>query len=253
MIKISGFVPLAVALAFFSFAPSAFSSEGHGHWGYEGEGGPGDWGDLKEEYNTCKTGRRQSPIDINWGRKADLEGLYTPYKATSLDVLNNGHTIQVNYGAGSIMEIGGKEYDLLQFHFHSPSEHLVQGKPYDMIAHFVHKASDGSLAVIGVFLTEGKENALLQKVWDHLPTKAGDHNTVAEVSLNALNLLPANRSYFHYSGSLTTPPCTEGVSWYVMKTPVEISAAQLKQFRGAIDHNVRPAQPLHGRTIVQSR
>ena len=231
------------------------SSGGHGdvHWGYEGEGGPANWGDLKPEFNTCKTGKQQSPINITAARKEDLEGLATMYQSTPLEVVNNGHAIQVNYAPGSIMEIGGKDYALLQFHFHSPSEHLVQGKPYDMIAHLVHKASDGSLAVIGVFLTEGKENSLIQKVWDYLPAKAGEKKTVAEVTLNVADLLPKDMSYYHYYGSLTTPPCTEGVAWYVLKTPVEVSAKQLAQFRAVMHGNVRPPQPLHGRFAIQTR
>lgn len=195
---------------------------------------------------------QQSPIDVTHGRKSDLSGILVNYKKVPLEILNNGHTIQVNIAEGSKIEVDRKEYDLLQFHFHSPSEHLVNGKAYDLVAHFVHKESDGSsLAVIGVLFEAGKANSALKGVWKHLPKKAGTKHAVAEISVDAAKILPSNRSYYHYFGSLATPPCSEGVKWMVLKDPVQISKAQLKTFRAIIDGNVRPVpvQPLHGRTI----
>lgn len=218
------------------------------HWGYEGHEGPAHWGDLAAEYATCKTGKSQSPINITVARPAGLADIKFNYQPSALDVINNGHTIQVNYAEGSSLEVGGKQYKLLQFHFHSPSEHTVDGKPYDMVAHLVHQAADGQLGVIGVLMQKGKTNAVIDTIWANLPKQAGDHKQ-ADTRINVADLLPASHTYYNYSGSLTTPPCSEGVNWMVLQSPVEISAEQLAAFTNIISNNVRPVQPLHERSI----
>jgi len=221
------------------------------HWGYEGPEGPSHWGDLSDQYATCKTGKSQSPIDIRSSKSASLAEIKFSYKETGVDVVNNGHTIQQNYAKGSTISVGGKVYNLLQFHFHSPSEHTVDGKPYDMVAHLVHQAADGQLGVVGVLMKVGKNNAVVDSIWKNLP-KAGEQKTAA-TTLNAANLLPANLSFYNYSGSLTTPPCSEGVNWMVLKTPVEVSAEQVATFTNIFQKSVRPVQPLHDRVIHASK
>ncbi|MDT8403855.1 carbonic anhydrase family protein [Sulfuriflexus sp.] len=217
-------------------------------WGYDGPQGPAHWGDLAAEYATCKTGKSQSPINIITAKPAQLAGLRFHYQATDLDIVNNGHTIQVNYAAGSSIEVGGKRYRLLQFHFHSPSEHAVDGRPYDMVAHLVHQAADGQLGVIAVLMRKGKASPVIESIWAHLPRHAGDRKQ-ADMQINITDLLPATHSYYSYTGSLTTPPCSEGVNWMVLQTPVEVSAAQIATFSNLFSGNVRPHQPLHERVI----
>lgn len=218
------------------------------HWGYEGQEGPAHWGDLATEYATCKTGKSQSPINITAAKTVKLADIKFNYQPSALDVVNNGHTIQVNYAAGSSINVGGKQYKLLQFHFHSPSEHTVDGKPYDMVAHLVHQADDGQLSVIGVLMTKGKSNAVIDAIWADLPKHAGDHKR-SDKQISVADLLPAKHGYYNYSGSLTTPPCSEGVNWMVLQTPVEVSAEQVAAFTNIFSTSVRPVQPLHGRSI----
>ncbi len=246
--------PKVVAAAFlFVIVPfgTAFSSDGDSvHWAYDGDGGPAHWSGLDAKFETCKNGMSQSPIDVTFARNADLSGVLVNYKPVPLEILNNGHTIQVNIAKGSKIEVERVEYELLQFHFHSPSEHKVNGKAYDLVVHFVHKEKNGeALAVIGVLFEEGETNAALKGVWKHLPKKAGEKHAISEVSIDAAKILPSDRSYYHYSGSLTTPPCSEGVKWMLLKDPVQISKAQLAAFRGIIDGNVRPVQALNSRII----
>lgn len=227
--------------------------DGHSHavhWSYKGEGEPGKWGSLKSEYATCGTGKEQSPIDIasegaKTGPAAPIE---FNYGKSTLNIVNNGHTIQVNYDAGSTATIRGKKYDLLQFHFHSPSEHMIDGKPANLVAHLVHKAEDGQLAVVGVLFNKGTENAALQAIWDKMPISEGKVSDAAEIDVNAF--LPEDKSYFHYMGSLTTPPCSENVNWNVMKNPVSVSDAQTNAFAAIFPLSVRPVQPLNTREVA---
>ena len=229
-----------------------FAADGKAHWGYDGHEGPSHWGDLSNDYATCKTGKSQSPINIDTTTAVKLANIKFNYQASAIDVVNNGHTIQVNYAKGSILNVGGKNYKLLQFHFHSPSEHEVNGKPYDMVAHLVHQAADGQLGVIGVLMKVGKTNPVIASIWNHLPKESGDHNKVDAI-LNVAELLPGNHSYYNYSGSLTTPPCSEGVNWMVMQTPIEVSADQVAAFTSIFAKSVRPVQPNNGRTIHASK
>ncbi len=230
------------------FSSIALASGGKAHWGYEGHEGPANWGDLSHDYSTCKSGKNQSPIDISTSKTAKLANIKFSYNTTPIDVVNNGHTIQVNVAKGSTINVGGKTYNLLQFHFHSPSEHKVNGKPYDMVAHLVHQAADGQLSVVGVMMKVGKANPVIESIWNHMPMKAGDHHQMKD-TVNVADLLPATQIYFNYSGSLITPPCSEGVNWMVMQTPVEVSAEQVAGFTGIFAKSVRPVQPVNGRMI----
>ena len=222
------------------------------HWDYTD---PAGWGDLDHAYATCKDGVEQSPVDIRGFYTATgVEGvLTTSYLATPLVLTNNGHTLQVEYEAGSTITINGQSYELLQFHFHSPSEHKVDGAPYDMEAHFVHKDASGDLAVLGVFINADAtaDNAGLSSIFDNFPATEVSHQHVTGVEINGGDILPVDKSFFHYEGSLTTPPCTEAVSWNILKTPVSISAAQLAQFTTIVHGgNARPTQPIGARTVV---
>ena len=232
------------------FSAVTLASGGHGgtHWGYSGETGPAHWGDLKPAFNACKNGKQQSPINISHAEKANLPAIDFSYQGVPLDVVNNGHTIQVNYAAGSRITVAGKKYKLLQFHFHSPSEHEINGKPADMVAHLVHQAEDGQLGVIGVLMKKGSRNPLIEQIWKHMPHHEGEHSKAA-IKVNVENLLPANRAYYQYSGSLTTPPCSEGVNWMVLKDPVEVSAKQVAAFTDIFHKSTRPVQALNGRKL----
>jgi carbonic anhydrase len=221
------------------------------HWAYQGEGGPQAWGQLKPEFATCASGKRQSPIDIREGLKLQLEPVQFSYGATTLNVVDNGHTVQVNVGEGNSIEVSGRRYDLVQFHFHRPSEERIDGRQFDMVAHLVHKDIDGRLAVVAVLLSRGAAQPLIQTVWNNLPLEKGEPQAVrTPVDLNAL--LPVERQYYTYMGSLTTPPCTEGVLWMVMKTPVQVSAEQIGIFSRLYPMNARPIQAASGRLIKES-
>jgi len=179
----------------------------------------------------------------------NLPAIQFDYKPGGLEILNNGHTIQVNRAAGSSITVGGEKYELLQFHFHTPSENTVNDTAFPIEMHLVHKNARGELAVVGVFSRAGGKNAVLEKAWEHMPRKAGDKKMITSVSINAADLLPADRGYYSFKGSLTTPPCSEGVKWMVLKTPTEVSGEQIKQFTGVIGTNARPVQPIHARTL----
>ncbi len=222
------------------------------HWAYDGDGAPHAWGVIKEEYVTCGDGKQQSPIDISTVTIGPLSAIEFKYRSTPLELVNNGHTIQADYHTGSYITVGGKRYDLLQLHFHAPAEHTIGGKSYDMVAHLVHKAADGQLGVIGVMFKAGDKNKEIEKLWANMPTESGQTNTVKNTRINALDLLPADPAYFNYMGSSTQPPCSEGVNWMVMATPVSISAKQVKQFTDLFPTNVRPVQPLNGRVVRAS-
>jgi len=234
------------------FSSATLAAGGKAHWGYEGNKGPSHWGELSHDYVTCQNGKNQSPININSSTAVKLANIKFSYQAAPIDIVNNGHTIQMNYAKGSMLSVGGKTYQLLQFHFHSPSEHEINGKPYDMVAHLVHQAADGQLGVIGVLMKIGKANPVIDSIWKHVPQKTGEHNKV-DMTLNAADLLPTKHSYYNYSGSLTTPPCSEGVNWMVLQTPVEVSAVQVDAFTAIFAKSVRPVQPLNDRTVHASK
>jgi carbonic anhydrase len=220
------------------------------HWDYHGDAGPANWGSLSPDYAMCSAGKGQSPIDIIPMSEIDLANIAFSYQSSKLNILNNGHTVQVNYDKGSYIEFDGRRFELVQFHFHTPSEHSIEGQAADAELHLVHRAGDGSLAVVGVLIRRGSENAALALVWPHLPATEGPEQTI-DSSVNADALLPQSRTTFRYSGSLTTPPCSEGVSWLVMTEPIELSEEQLATLRNAEHINNRPIQPGNNRPVVE--
>lgn len=220
------------------------------HWSYEGSTGPGHWGSLAPEYALCGTGKAQSPINIAQTQQQDLVNISFHYQPTGLSVTNTGHSVQVNYPAGSYIEIDGTRFDLLQFHFHSPSEHTVNGKQAAAEMHLVHKSASGSLAVVGVMIETGAHNPNIDPIWNNIPAAAGKTEATTSTT-NALSLLPEDRRTMRYEGSLTTPPGTQGVKWSLMTQPITVSSEQIAQFRKAYFGNNRPTQPLNGRVVVQ--
>ncbi len=224
----------------------------HGtHWSYEGETGPANWGKINSDWSRCGTGARQSPIDIRDGIKVELEQISFDYKPSSFNVVDNGHTVQVTVGGGNYITVQGRMFELLQFHFHRPSEERINGKGFEMVVHLVHKDAEGKLAVLAILLERGKPQSTIQTVWNNLPLEKGEVMAPAIV-LDPLELLPARRDYFTYMGSLTTPPCSEGVLWLVMKEPQQASPAQMALFSRLYPLNARPIQGSSGRMIKES-
>ena len=220
-------------------------------WGYQGDAGPQSWGRLKPEFVKCASGDRQSPIDIRDGLKLQLDPVQFDYRPSSFRVIDNGHTVQVNVAAGNSIEAIGRRYSLVQFHFHRPSEERIDGREFDMVAHLVHKDHEGRLAVVAVLLDQGSAHPLVQSVWNNLPLEKGEE-VPAKATLDLNTLLPTERNYFTYMGSLTTPPCSEGVLWMVMKQPVQISTEQIAIFARLYPMNARPIQSAAGRLIKES-
>jgi carbonic anhydrase len=227
-------------------APAAAPS--HAHWSYEGESGPEHWGSLSPDYALCAQGRSQSPIDIQGAAEADLPNLELKYAPTPVVITNNGHSIQVDYAPGSSMVLDGVRYELAQFHFHSPSEHTVNGVNAAAEMHLVHKSADGALAVVGVLIEPGVQNSRFDPIWKNLPAQAGPAQRF-EQTIHVADLLPGDLRTWRYSGSLTTPPGTEGVHWNLMVEPVTVSQAQIDAFRQVMHGNNRLVQPLNGRVI----
>jgi carbonic anhydrase len=257
------FVLLVVAAA---LAPQSSQAQWNTRWEYEGARGPEHWSELDPAYAPCNAGKEQSPIDIQNAEKADLPALRFDSTSSSLKYLvNNGYTIRVNYhdapGAGNSLLVGDKRYQLTQFHFHRPSEEYIHGKPYDMVVHLMYQASDGKVAGVAVLLKAGAANTAIQKIWEHMPLTESkvlpdfshEEQEVAGVEINPADLLPRDTAYYMYMGSVTAPPCTEGVTWYVLKTPVELSGKQIKAFAKLFPHDVRPVQPLNGRVVKESQ
>ncbi len=222
-------------------------------WGYSGSEGPSHWGELNPEFAACKTGHRQSPINIVSAKSAPLPAIQFEYKPSALHIINNGHTIEVEYAPGSFIRIGDKRYELKQFHFHHPSEETIKGKRFPMELHLVHVDADGNWAVVSVLLEEGSANPLIETLWGLAPPKGGPEKSDDKLQINAADLLPANHSYFAFLGSLTTPPCTEGVSWFVLETPVTISSKQVATFAKFYPYDERPTQSLNGRIVLESK
>ncbi|NDP58534.1 MAG: carbonic anhydrase family protein [Oxalobacteraceae bacterium] len=221
------------------------------HWDYEGENGPLRWGRLNPAWSQCDSGKRQSPIDIRDGIRVDLEPIYVDYKPARFSVLDNGHTIQVNMGAGNTITVAGKLYELVQFHFHRPSEERINGRNFPMVAHLVHKDADGKLAVVAAMITEGVPSPLVQIIWNNLPLEKNEATSPTMV-IDMNQMLPVRREYYTYMGSLTSPPCSEGVLWLVMKEPIQLSAQQMAIFARLYPMNARPIQVGSGRLIKES-
>lgn len=240
------------------------------HWTYfDGPGGPDNWGNLSKDNLACLKGKSQSPININIDRavKAELNPIEFIYRASPLTIIDNGYTIMVNYGEGSNLMVDGRQYRLVQFHFHKPGEEAINGERSDMVAHLVHQHHDGSLAVVAVLLSTvkpvalkkywwgedaAKENALISTLWNNVPLVKGKAETPG-VMIDINQILPTDRSYFTYMGSLTTPPCTENVLWLVLKNPIYISEAQVKNFDRIYPMNARPLQPKGDRLVKETK
>lgn len=225
------------------------ASPGAPHWDYRGAHGAPNWGAIDPAYEACARGRVQSPIDIQEAQPAALPALAFSYGRIAPAISNNGHTIQVNVGEGQALQVGERRYELLQFHFHTPSEERVKGKPSAMVAHFVHKDADGKLAVVAALIEPGKPNAGFEALLTNLPQRAGQTLTVEGLQLDLAALLPGTRRYWEFEGSLTTPPCSEGVRWFVLTEPVTVSIGAIRQFRRLYPANARPVQPLNGRPV----
>lgn len=236
------------------FASLSFAAGDAARWGYTGNEGADKWGDLKREFATCKLGKEQTPIDIRDKEvvKSRLDAIQFDYRSSPLKIIDDGHTIQVNYAPGSSISVGGSRYELLQFHFHKPSEEKVNGRAYAMVAHLVHRNKEGKLAVVGVLLDTGKENPLLKTLWSNLPTQKEKEMAPDQVSIDVSTLLPRDRNYYTFAGSLTTPPCSESVTWFVLKNPVQASKGQFDAFGRLYSMNARPVQPVNGRVIKAS-
>ena len=219
------------------------------HWGYEGEHGPEHWGSLDPGFAVCSNGREQSPIDLTGAEPGALSEIVFEYAPSPISILNNGHTIQVDYQVGSGLVLDGARYGLVQFHFHHRSEHTVDGADFPLEMHLVHADADGALAVVGVLVEEGGANEALAPVFRQMPGEAGPAAMV-EGTVDAAALLPGRRTTWRYAGSLTTPPCSEGVSWLVMTEPVTASRGQIEAFKALFPVNNRPVQPLNGRRLV---
>jgi carbonic anhydrase len=249
------FVLLAAAVILVPAGPRA---QWKTKWTYEGATGAQHWSELDPDWAACNAGKEQSPIDIRSAKKSELSAIRFEYKSEPLKYLiNNGYTIRVNYhdapGSGNFMIVGDKRYQLTQFHFHRPSEEYVHGKPYDMVAHFMHQSSDGKVAGVAVLLKAGSANATIQQIWEHMPMTKGDEQEIAGVEVNPAGLLPHDTAYYTYMGSLTAPPCTEGVTWFVLKTPMEVSTEEISAFAQLYPHDVRPLQRLNGRVVQESK
>ncbi|WP_034917402.1 carbonic anhydrase family protein [Erwinia sp. 9145] len=238
-------LPLALFLTI-----SSAMADSHPQWGYTGEGAPDNWGKLSQNFATCEKGMNQSPIDIKGAIKGELPPLSLTFHAEKKSIVNNGHTIQLTIQDGDTLMLDGTEFTLQQLHFHAPSENRIDGKTYPLEIHFVHSDSKGELAVIGVMVEEGADNPVMADVLKNLPTKLNEPEAFKE-PLALAHLVPGDKSYYRFSGSLTTPPCTEGVRWLIMKESVTASKQQLHTIEKALGlHNNRPVQPLNGRIVI---
>ncbi len=245
--------PKAVSAAQNDAHGALLPKDGHGHdvhWQYGGATGPQSWGQLKPEFQSCKLGKRQSPIDIRDGIKVQLEPIQFEYRTSAFRVIDNGHTVQVNLDPGNFITVTGRRYELLQFHFHRPSEERINGRQFDLVAHLVHKDAEGRLAVVAVLMDQGKDNPMVQLVWNSLPLEKGIEQA-SPVLMDMNLMLPETRLYYTYMGSLTTPPCSEGVLWMVMKQPASLSRDQLAIFSRLYSNNARPVQPMGDRLIKE--
>ena len=242
---------IASALALIASGGIQGAEENHAHWSYSGTTDPRHWGELQQGFATCKIGKEQSPIDIRDAKKGDLPAIGFAYKPGPAEIVNNGHTIQVNPAAGGTLTLASGEYELVQLHFHAPGEERIKGKAYPLGAHLVHRDEEGKLAVVGILFKVGKENPVLARIFEAMPTQPGS-KAVLPGDLNVADLLPASRGYYAFTGSLTTPPCSEGVRWQILRQPLELSKAQLAAFRKIYPMNARPVQPLNGRRVEKS-
>lgn len=249
--EVKVFFVLLLAIVLTGLAATAFAQDEALHWEYEGEEGPENWGELADEFVLCGAGTAQSPIDVTGETELNLSDIHFDYNESALNIFNNGHTIQVNVDDGSTISYNGITYNLLQFHFHHPSEHTVDGVAADMEMHFVHiDPNSGNLAVVGVMLVAGEEASdSYAAVFDHLPAEVGEPEAMGN-TVDVASLLPENLLFTTYNGSLTTPPCSEIVRWLVLDTPMTLSSEQIETFAAIHEMNARPVQPLNGRDLL---
>ena len=220
-------------------------------WGYKGDIGPKHWGDLSSVYILAKQGKQQSPIDISKSIEHELPNIIFNYRPAKINLVYNGHTIEEEEETGSHIQIKEEIFELKQFHFHAPSEHTINGKHADMEMHLVHKANNGTVVVVAVMINRGDENRSFTSIWENLPTSENADVQVTR-TVDATDLLPSGHTYYQYRGSFTTPPCAEGVIWYVLTAPIELSHRQIDEFKSIINNNNRPIQPLNEREIYLS-
>ena len=247
-------LPIVLVLLILAHTISVRAQDHHAaHWGYDGAQGPSHWGGLSPDFALCESGHHQSPIDIRDPQKAELPAIQVNYKPSPLHIIDNGHTIMLNYAPGSFIQVGDKRYTLKQFHFHRPSEEHINGKEYEMSLHLVHADEQGNLAVVAVLLQRGAENSLIEELWSDLPQEKNQEEDLDNVQINVKALLPSDLDYYTFPGSLTTPPCTENVTWFVLKRPVTVSAAEIQRFEKLYRHNARPIEPLYDRVVLETK
>lgn len=223
-------------------------------WGYEGGTGPSQWSRLAPAYADC-AGNAQSPIDLSRGEAGVPPRLTVAYEPSTATVENNGHSLEVAYARGGSIELAGTEYELVQSHFHAPSEHTLAGRRFPLEFHLVNEAEDGRRAVLGAFARVGSPNRLLDALLEAIPRQEGEEMSLGQ-RVNALDLLPpqpATARRWSYEGSLTTPPCTEGVRWTVYDRPIEVSARQLSALTSVYSGTNRPLQARGGRELLVGR
>ncbi|MRI83410.1 MAG: carbonic anhydrase [Nitratiruptor sp.] len=237
-------------LAALAFSLGALWAGGHGQWSYHGATGPSHWGDLDPNFLMCKIGSNQSPVNLHRFIQAQLPRLKVVYRGNAMEVLNDGHSVKVTTIGSNEIVVDGIPFNLVQFHFHTPSEHTLQGRSFPMEAHFVHQSPSGELLVVALFFEEGHYNKALEKILNDLDGHVGVKSHLKEM-FNPGELFPRKLDYYRYSGSLTTPPCSEGVRWIVLKERVEASQDQIQRFQEVMGENNRPTQPLKARTILE--
>lgn len=245
--------PVLITFAFLLMMSYAFAADVP-HWSYSGDTGPEHWGELSPDYAVCSQGKQQSPVDIGPVAPSKLPVIHFSYIPSPLAVVNNGHTIQVDYAPGSTSSsivLDGKTYDLVQFHFHHLSETTLKGQHTPLEGHLVHKSKDGHFAVVAVMFEEGAANPAIAAVWGHMPKEEAEERPDGAM-VNAAQLLPANHNYYTFAGSLTTPPCSEGLTWLLLAHKMTASKEQIDAFAALFPNNYRPVQPLNGRTIMLS-
>lgn len=231
-------------------ATSTLLADDDKHWSYSGETGPENWSKMSPNFAACGIGLNQSPIDISKTVAAELENLHFDYRSNGTEIVNNGHTLQINVGPGSSMHVGNDDFQLMQLHFHSPSEHRINGESFPLEGHLVHRNESGALAVVSILFREGEWNDDLARFGTAAP-KALNQPAPIDLNFADLELYNRHKSYYRYSGSLTTPPCTEGVRWYVLKEPGQIAPEQAAQFVALIGEDARGPQPINARIVLE--
>ncbi|MEA2029664.1 MAG: carbonic anhydrase family protein [Campylobacterota bacterium] len=245
-------ITLVLSSALLMIATSCSTTAHKVHWGYTGHEGPSNWGSLSSDYKICSLGKNQSPINVTHSLNANLAPIEFSYTTAPTDIINNGHTVQINIAKGSYIVVDNKKYELKQYHFHTPSENHIDNKSFPLEAHFVHAAGNGELAVVAVLFEYGKDNKTLAKLWEKMPMHTNEKHELNNIAKNLMTLIPTNTQYYRFNGSLTTPPCSEGVKWMVLGKNLKVSKAQIEKFSHAVGgHNNRPIQPLNARVIVK--